>query len=217
MTKTSQLPDYYATVAQDLIDFCGPEGGRVWVDLGSGGGGVAMALLESLPDSVMVLVDPNVKALGNGLQAAQDRGFQKRVVAVEGAAERIPMPDESVDVVVSRGSFYFWKDRAQGLREVLRVLRPGGRAMIGGGLGSRYPEWARREFIRRKRESEAANGPEAAREFAEARSPETFRRLAVEAGLPSFEVIGEGGLGPDDADTGIGIWVRFTKEAEHAR
>jgi len=89
--------------------------------------------------------------------------------------------------------------------------------MTGRARGSRYPEWARREFIRRKRESEAANGPEAAREFAEARSPETFRRLAVEAGLPSFEVIGEGGLGPDDADTGIGIWVRFTKEAEHAR
>jgi len=207
------LPDYYSTVAQDLIDFCGSAGGRVWMDLGSGGAGVALALLESLPDAVMVLVDPNVKALGEGLRAARERGFQGRVVAVEGAAERIPMPNESVDVVVSRGSFYFWKDRARGLREILRVLRPDGRAMIGGGLGSRYPEDARREFIRRKRESAAADGPEAAREFSEARSPETFRRLAVEAGLPSFEVIGEGGLGPDDANTGIGIWLRFAKEA----
>jgi SAM-dependent methyltransferase len=211
------LPDYYATVAQDLIDFCGSTDGKIWVDLGSGGGGVALALLERLPDSVIVLVDPNAKALGNGLQAARDRGFHGRVVAVEGTAERIPMPDDSVDIVVSRGSFYFWKDRAQGLREVRRILRPGGRAMIGGGLGSRYPEWARREFIRRKRESAAANGPEAAREFAEARSPETFRRLAVEAGLLSFEVVGEGGLGPDDASTGIGIWLRFTKEAVDGR
>jgi SAM-dependent methyltransferase len=212
-----RLPDHYATVAQDLIDFCGTAGGRVWVDLGSGEGGVALALLERLPDSIMVLVDPNAKALSKGLRAAWDRGFHGRVVAVVGTAERIPMPDGSADVVVSRGSFYFWKDRAQGLREVLRILRPGGRAMIGGGLGSRYPEWARREFIRRKRESAAAKGPEAAREFAEARSPETFRRFAVGAGLPAFEVIGEGGLGPDDADAGVGIWVRFTKEAGNAR
>ena len=31
------------------------------------------------------------------------------------------------------------------------------------------------------------------------------RCLAVEAGLPSFEVVGNAGLGPDDPDTGIGI------------
>lgn len=217
MTETSQLPDYYATVARDVIDFCGPEGGRVWVDFGSGGGNVALALLESLPDSVIVLVDPNAKALGNGLWAARERGFQGRVVAVEGAAERIPMPDDSVDVVVSRGSIFFWKDRPAGVREVYRILRPGGKAMLGGGLGKTYPAWARREFIRRRRESTAADGPEAAREFAEARNPETFRSLAVEAGLPSFEVIGEGGLGPDEPETGLGIWVRFAKETEHAR
>ena len=82
--------------------------------------------------------------------------------------------------------------------------------MIGGGLGSGYPQWARQEFIRRRRES--AKSPEEARQFAEARSPETFRSLATEAGLPSFEVVGEGGLTADDPKTGIGIWLRFTKE-----
>ena len=159
----------------------------------------------------MVMMDPNADALCRALDSARQRNFLSRVVAVVGSAESIPLPNESVDVVVSRGSFYFWKDRAQGLREIWRILRPGGRAMIGGGLGSTYPQWARQEFIRRRRES--AKKPEAAKEFAEARSPETFRRLAKEAGLPSFEVIGEGGLTADDPNTGIGIWLRFTKEA----
>ena len=211
------LPNHYSTVAQDMIDFCGASSGRVWMDIGGGGGGVSLALLERLPDCVMVSLDPDTEALGRGLKAARERGFSGRVAAVVGSAERIPMPDGSVDVVVSRGSFYFWKDRAQGLREVWRILRPGGQAMIGGGLGSGYPQWARQEFIRRRRASAAADGPEAARKFAEARSPETFRRLAVEAGLTSFEVIGEGGLGPDDPDSGIGIWLRFTKEAGNGR
>jgi len=209
------LPDYYETVARDVIAFCGSRGGRVWVDLGGGAGGLGLALVKKLSESIFVLVDPAGDALSRALDSARERSLSARVVAVVGAAESIPLPDESVDVVVSRGSFYFWRDRAQGLREVWRILRPGGRAMIGGGLGSGYPQWARQEFIRRRRESVAAKGPEAAREIAEARSPETFRRLAVEAGLPSFEVIGEGGLGADDPNTGIGIWLRFAKEAEN--
>jgi len=207
-----KLPDYYETVAQDVIAFCGSSDDRVWLDLGSGAGPVGLALLEMVPESTMVLMDPNAEALCHALDAARQRGVASRVVTVVGSAESMPLPDASVDVVVSRGSFYFWQDRAQGLREILRILRPGGRAMIGGGLGSGYPQWARQEFIRRRRESVAAEDPEAERKFAEARSPETFRRLAAEAGLPSFEVVGEGGLGADDPNTGIGIWLRFEKE-----
>ena len=209
------LPDYYETVAQDVIACCGSGGGRVWVDLGSGTGGLGLALFEKLSESALVLMDPDADALRRGLDSAQERGFAGQVVAVVGTAESIPLPDASVDVVVSRGSFYFWRDRAQGLQEVWRILRLGGRAMIGGGLGSGYPQWARQEFIRRRRASVAAKGPEAARAFVEARSPETFRRLAIEAGLPAFEVSGEGGLGADEPNTGIGIWVRFTKEPEN--
>jgi len=209
----AELPDYYRTVAEDVVAFCGDRGDRVWVDLGAGPGGLGLALLERIPEGTMVLMDPNADALARALEVARRRGLASRAVAVIGSAEAIPLPDGSVDVVVSRGSFYFWRDRAQGLREVWRILRPGGRAMVGGGLGSSYPQWARQEFIRRRRKS--AKSPEAAREFAEARSPETFRRLAAEAGLPSFEVVGEGGLAADDPNTGIGIWLQVTKEAAH--
>jgi len=212
---TDSLPDYYRTVAADVIAFCGHEDGRSWVDLGAGPGGLGLALLEKVSEGTMVLMDPNADALRRVLDAARQRGFASRTVAVIGSAETIPLPNESVDVVVSRGPFYFWQDRARGLREIWRILRSGGRAMIGGGLGSGYPQWARQEFIRRRRAS--AKDPEEARKFADARSPETFRRLATEAGLPSFEVVGEGGLAADDPNTGIGIWLQFTKEAENGR
>ena len=86
-----------------------------------------------------------------------------------------------------------------------------------GGLGSRYPQSARREFIRQRLEAVAANGSEAAQKFVENRRPETFRRLAVEAGLSSFEVISNDGLGPDEPFTGIGTWLQFAKEAQHGR
>jgi SAM-dependent methyltransferase len=212
VTDATPLPDYYATVARDMREFCGTEDGRVWVDLGCGRGEVGLALFGLVAPGTLVFVDPASDPLRDALGSARRRGWAGRVVAVRACAEDIPLADASVDCVVSRGSFYFWKDRARGLREVWRILRAGGRAMIGGGLGSAYPAWARREFIRRKREAEAAKGPDAARAFAEARSAATFRRLAAEAGLPSFDVIGEGGQGPKAPDAGIGIWLRMRKE-----
>ena len=50
----------------------------------------------------------------------------------------------------------------------------------------------------------SAQTTDAAREFAEARSAAIFRRRAGEAGLTSFEVVGEGALAADDPNAGIG-------------
>lgn len=210
-------PDFYKTVSDDMISFCGSQGGRVWVDLGSGEGGLGLAVLAKVPDAVMVLVDADAAALRRGLNAARERGLASRIVPVIGLAERIPLPDECVDVIISRASFCFWPDRAQGLREVKRILRPGGRARLGGGLGRAYPKGARAEFIRKRLEVAGANGPDGVQKFVEVRRPETFRRFAVEAGLSSFEVVTNDGLGPDEPFTGVGTWLQFIKKDEVGR
>jgi ubiquinone/menaquinone biosynthesis C-methylase UbiE len=41
-------------------------------------------------------------------------------------AEALPFPDQSADIVVSSLSFHHWADQEKGLREIARVLRPGG-------------------------------------------------------------------------------------------
>jgi ubiquinone/menaquinone biosynthesis C-methylase UbiE len=41
-------------------------------------------------------------------------------------AERLPLMADAVDLVTSTTSFHHWSDRAQGIREAWRVLRPGG-------------------------------------------------------------------------------------------
>ncbi len=69
----------------------------------------------------------------------------------------------------------------------------------------------------RRLEGVREKGPEALHRFWEARSPETFRRLAREAGLPSFEVIGDGGPDPPDLHAAPGIWLRFGKDAPNER
>ncbi len=202
-------PDFYSTVAADVLTFCQPPQG-VWVDLGAGTGGLGLAL-ASASRSTVVLVDPNEEALRRGLDQARVKGLGDRALAIVGRAEEIPLATGSANLVVSRGSIFFWQDRPRGLREASRVLVRGGKAMIGGGLGSAYPAWARREFIRRRRHSAERGGPDARRAFLEARSPESFRRWALEAGLSSFEVAPDGGFPPQEQCMGLGVWLRFTK------
>lgn len=54
------------------------------------------------------------------------------ITLLEGGFDRLPLPDASVDVVVSHGAYQVSEERGgeAGLAEVRRVLRPGGRALI---------------------------------------------------------------------------------------
>jgi ubiquinone/menaquinone biosynthesis C-methylase UbiE len=47
-----------------------------------------------------------------------------------GMAERIPLESDSVDLVVTQASLHEWDSVEGGLSEILRVLRPGGSAVI---------------------------------------------------------------------------------------
>ena len=49
-----------------------------------------------------------------------------RCRVVEGSAEHLPLPDQSVDVVHARFAYFFGQGAEAGLAEVCRVLRPGG-------------------------------------------------------------------------------------------
>jgi SAM-dependent methyltransferase len=195
-------------VVEDILKLCQPKKG-FWIDLGAGKGQVAIPLIEAT-DNPVVMLDPDFEAMAAGLEIARDKGLGHRLFAVIGVAEDMPFPDNSVDLVVSRGSIFYWKDPAKGLKEVYRVLRPGGKAMIGGGHGSGYPKWATDEVIR-KRKERYQNDSGAADRFIQIRSPEQMRQWAEAAGLSDYEVMGKGAISAEDERVGQGTWLLFEK------
>lgn len=208
--KTEQrLPDRHPYVVKDVLKYCQPTKG-FWVDLGAGRGQVAVPLIEATGNSV-VMLDPNAAAMRQGLEIAREKGLGDRLSAVVGVAEKMPFPDDSVDLVVSRGSIFFWTDPVKGLKEVQRILRPGGKAMIGGGAGSGYPEEAVEELIADRERKLQGEEAERWKRFVELRRPERLREWAESAGLSNFELAGKGALSADDPRVGQGIWIWFTK------
>jgi len=204
------LSDRYVCVVKDILKYCEPKKG-FWIDLGAGKGQVGIPLIEATGNPV-VMLDPNVESMMKGLDIAKEKGLGDRLFAVVGVAENMPFPDNSVDLVVSRGAIFFFDDPAKGLQEVYRVLRPGGKAMIGGGHGSSYPKEATEKMIQGRKEKMNGDEAEKWKRFVELRRPEQMKKWAEGAGLTEFEVMGEGAISAGDARVGQGTWLLFTKK-----
>lgn len=142
----------YAFYADRIVAHTGLTTGNC-LDIGCGGGylGLALAQITALD---FVLFDQSPEMLLCAAENIAQFGCQSRVRTLRGQVQAIPLTDASIDLVVSRGSVPFWDDLATAFGEIHRVLRSGGYAYIGGGLGDpktraeveervrrQYPEW----------------------------------------------------------------------------
>lgn len=203
------LPSRYPYVVEDALKFCQPAKG-FWIDLGAGKAQVAIPLIEKTGNPITML-DPDAEAMAKGLEIAREKGLHDKLIAVVGVAEDMPFPDNSVDFVVSRGSIFFWDQPVQGLKEVYRVLRLGGKAYIGGGAGAGYPEEAAQTLIEQRKKKMEGDEADKWKKFVELRRPEQMRKWAKDAELPKFKVMGKGAISAEDERVGQGVWLLFEK------
>ena len=100
------------------IDWLLPSGARDVLDLGAGTGKLTTRLVQRGLN--VVAVDPIPEMLEVLSHALPD------TPALLGTAEDIPLPDDSVDAVLVAQAWH-WFDPERAIKEVARVLRPGGR------------------------------------------------------------------------------------------
>jgi arsenite methyltransferase len=104
--------------------------GEVVLDLGSGAGAdVLISARRVAPDGRAIGLDMTDEMLELARRNAREAGVEN-VEFVKGYLEELPLPDASVDVVISNCVINLAADKSIVLREAARVLRPGGRLAI---------------------------------------------------------------------------------------
>jgi arsenite methyltransferase len=104
--------------------------GEVVLDLGSGGGiDVILSAKRVGPTGTAYGVDMTDEMLALAQQNARDAGVAN-VHFLKGVIEQIPLPADSVDVVISNCVINLSVDKPAVLAEIQRVLKPGGRIGI---------------------------------------------------------------------------------------
>ena len=104
--------------------------GETVLDLGSGGGiDVLLSARRVGPTGKAHGLDMTDEMLGLARENAAKAGVEN-VEFHKGYIEEIPLPDASVDVVISNCVINLSGDKPKVLREVARVLRPGGRFAV---------------------------------------------------------------------------------------
>ena len=104
--------------------------GETVLDLGSGGGiDVLLSARRVGPTGRAYGLDMTDEMLELANENKRKAGLEN-VEFLKGEMERIPLPDNSVDVIISNCVINLSADKDQVLREALRVLKPGGRFAV---------------------------------------------------------------------------------------
>lgn len=101
------------------------------VDLATGSGDVAFKLRDRLGPEVLVTgLDFCEPMLDEAREKQQKKALYRDLSFDFGDCMALPLPDSSVDAVTISFGVRNFEDRQKGLREILRILRPGGRLYV---------------------------------------------------------------------------------------
>lgn len=103
---------------------------REVLDLACGTGDFSIAIARALPQAQVTGLDLSAGMLEVMAGKVEKEGLGDRIRTLQGDGEALPFGDGSFDRVGIAFGIRNFEDREQGLREMLRVLRPGGRLVV---------------------------------------------------------------------------------------
>ena len=101
------------------------------LDVGTGTGQLAIGFAEGIPAASVVGLDLSPVALEVARENAQKSPASSRVSFKEGNAEDMPFEDDTFDLAISGNTLHLLKDPVSMFNEIQRVLKPGGRFLVG--------------------------------------------------------------------------------------
>ena len=133
----SIIKKIYPYLIEDLKNYYNDSFDKKTVlEIGTGPGHIIEELLKE-KFSRVIGIDISLDML---LRAKKRNIKHKNLLLINAKAEKIPLKDSSIDIIISRGSVFFWKDLEAAFKEIYRILKPNGFLLIGGGYGISTPD-----------------------------------------------------------------------------
>src|ERR1700682_2647040 len=108
-----------------MTDWTVPKNAAI-LDVGCGGGRTVRRLAPLAPEGNVVGLDYSAASVAVSRDTNADDINAGRVQIEQGEVAALPFPDYTFDVVTAVETHYYWPDLPANVREVLRVLKPGG-------------------------------------------------------------------------------------------
>ena len=197
MTQSSAFTD--EQVLERIIRAASPSKENWVLDIGSGPGIVATALAEYSKSVTAFDITPSM------IEAAKKRSSELGIENIEfkvGRAENLPFEEDSFDIVVTRLTTHHFPEPELVLKEIRRVVKPGGRVVFADITSSENPE-----------ESELHNALEILRDPSHVRMLplSELRQAILSSGLRIIE---------EDVwvmEREFGEWIRITNAPEREK
>jgi SAM-dependent methyltransferase len=169
----------YPYLAEWLSQWCPAKPSRI-LELGPFSGGISTELGSLFKNMGTVCL----MSQGTAAQTIKEQ-FTSNIQILVGSLEQLPFV-ASFDLAVFRGAFFFLNPKM--IKEAYRVLKPAGRALLGGGYGPLTPHW---EIERIAEESKRLNYQLGKKWI----SKEELELMVKDAGLQEeSHILQEGGL-----------------------
>ena len=186
-------------IAREIFErYCVNDGVCLDVGCGLGWMGIELSRLSGIQ---VVLLDINRDVLSKARLNACSHGVNVRCFPLRADAHHLPFREETMNLIISRGSIFFWEDPPKALRDIHRVLKKNGMVFIGGGFGRKLPSNLKKEILREVKKAIRNHSAEAFKKWKKGREIESFRKWLSEAKLSCYKLIKD----PFD------IWVEITK------
>jgi ubiquinone/menaquinone biosynthesis C-methylase UbiE len=134
------IREMFAPVTQALVEDARVGSGHAVLDVATGPGEPALSVAAEVgPEGKVVGIDP-VPGMVAAARRAAERGNFRNAQFEVAFADALPFPPDTFDAVISRFGVMFFPSPIDGVREMLRVLRPGGKlALAAWDLAERNP------------------------------------------------------------------------------
>jgi ubiquinone/menaquinone biosynthesis C-methylase UbiE len=129
----------YPYLAAQVMESYGRNQGEV-LELGPFSGGISAEMAMLYPGLNITIAAEDggvVNLLRDGIEAA---GLGRDIGLKRSELDHLVFEDSHFDLIIFRGAYFFLDQEGKILREIYRVLKQGGLAIIGGGYGKNTPQ-----------------------------------------------------------------------------